>query len=467
MKTGIKPPSSLEVEKAILGAILIDPKAIGEVLSIFKTNPFYLPEHQEIFNAAKKLYTNSKPVDIVTIGEELKRNAGLNKCGGLGYVIELSQSVGSSAHLNFHCHIVLQDFVKRELISVTGNLSKRCYEESEDIFDLIDSSYTELNTVAEAVNIEKEAVFSDVITEVVEKGVQIKKGVIQAGIPTPIKKLNNVYKGWKDSNLIILAGRPGMGKTAFALCSILEAAKNKLPVIIFSLEMSKAQLVSRLLSIETEIPLDRFVTKGLDYPEVKIIEEKRKELDNYPLFLDDNTNSITELVIKAKRLYAEHKIKMLVIDYLQLLTARGLKNREQEIAFISRTLKKLANEINIPILALSQLSRSVETRGGSKRPLLSDLRDSGAIEQDADDVMFLYRPEYYGIDEWDDEERSSTQGQAEIMVSKHRSGSLGQCRMQFIGSLTKFMDLPTSNEIEVSTMTELPKMDFDNLGVVF
>jgi len=356
--------------------------------------------------------------------------------------------VASSAHIEFHARIILQKFIQRSLIRISSEIIETAYKDSTDVFDLLDEAESKLYDVTQG-NIKKSSeTAQNLVLEAKKRIEDISKREGLSGVSTGFEKLDKLTSGWQPSDLIIIAARPGMGKTALTLSMARNIAVTKeIPVAFFSLEMSSVQLITRLISAETGLSSEKLRTGKLADHEWQQLNVKVTDLEKAPLFIDDTPSlSIFDLRAKARRLSSQHGIKLIIVDYLQLMTAGASSktgNREQEISTISRNLKALAKELDIPVIALSQLSRAVETRGGTKRPMLSDLRESGAIEQDADIVSFIYRPEYYNIDEWDDEERSPSQGQAEFIVAKHRNGGLDNIRMKFVGHLGKFEDLDT------------------------
>ena len=446
LQKGKIPPQVVELEEVVLGAMMIDKKGVDEVIDILHADAFYKTSHQYIFEAIFQLFENSEPVDLLTVSNQLRKDQRLEASGGDFYLVQLTQKVSSSAHIEFHARIILQKFIQRSLIKISNEIIEASYDETTDVFDLLDSAESKLYEVTQG-NIKRS---SETAMELV---MQAKKRIEEisnkeglSGVPSGFDKLDQLTSGWQPSDLIIVAARPGMGKTALTLSMARNIAVTRdTPVAFFSLEMSSVQLITRLISSETGLSSEKLRTGNLEKHEWEQLNVKVKGLEKAPLFIDDTPSlSIFDLRAKARRLASQHGIKLIVIDYLQLMTAGGTQkggNREQEISTISRNLKALAKELNIPVIALSQLSRAVETRGGSKRPLLSDLRESGAIEQDADIVSFIYRPEYYKIDEWDDEERSPTEGQAEFIVAKHRNGGLENIRLKFIGHLGKFDNL--------------------------
>ncbi|MFP2996710.1 replicative DNA helicase [Spongiivirga sp. MCCC 1A20706] len=447
LERGKVPPQATDLEQVVLGAMMIDKKGVDEVIDILAPEAFYKDAHQHIFAAIYTLFENSEPVDLLTVSAQLKKDAKLDLVGGDFYLIQLTQKVSSSAHIEFHARIILQKFIQRSLIKISSEIIEDAYDETKDVFDLLDNAESKLYEVTQG-NIKKSSeTAQSLVIQAKKKIEEISNKEGLSGIPTGFDKLDKLTSGWQPSDLVIVAARPGMGKTALTLSMARNIAVDQnIPVAFFSLEMASVQLITRLISSETGLSSEKLRTGKLEKHEWEQLNVKVKGLEKAPLFIDDTPSlSIFDLRAKARRLSSQHGIKLIMIDYLQLMTAgsavKGGGNREQEISTISRNLKALAKELNVPVIALSQLSRAVETRGGSKRPLLSDLRESGAIEQDADIVSFIYRPEYYKIDEWDDEERSPTAGQAEFIVAKHRNGGLDNIRLKFIGHLGKFDNL--------------------------
>jgi replicative DNA helicase len=446
LEKGKIPPQAIDLEEVVLGAMMIDKKGVDEVIDILSTEAFYKDAHKHIFEAIFKLFENSEPIDLLTVSSQLKKDAKLDLIGGDFYLISLTQRVSSSAHIEFHARIILQKYIQRSLIKISNEIIEEAYDETNDVFDLLDTAEAKLYEVTQG-NVKKSTeTAQSLVIQAKKKIEEISNKEGMSGIPTGFTKLDRLTSGWQPSDLIIIAARPGMGKTALTLTMARNiAVDSNIPVAFFSLEMSSVQLITRLISSETNLSSEKLRTGKLEKHEWEQLNVKVKTLEKAPLFIDDTPSlSIFDLRAKARRLASQYGIKMIMIDYLQLMTAGGSQkggNREQEISTISRNLKALAKELAIPVIALSQLSRAVETRGGSKRPLLSDLRESGAIEQDADIVSFIYRPEYYKIDEWDDDERSPTEGQGEFIVAKHRNGGLENIRLKFIGHLGKFDNL--------------------------
>lgn len=447
LQKGKIPPQAVDLEEVVLGAMMIDKKGVDEVIDIIHPDVFYKKAHQHIFEAIFKLFEDSQPVDLLTVSTQLKKEKKLELCGGDYYLIQLTQKVSSSAHIEFHARIILQKYIQRSLIKISNEIIEESYDESTDVFDLLDAAESKLYDVTQG-NVKRSSETAQSLVIQAKKRIEEisnKEGL--SGVPSGFDKLDKLTSGWQPSDLVIIAARPGMGKTALTLSMARNIAVGQnIPVAFFSLEMSSVQLITRLISSETGLSSEKLRTGNLEPHEWEQLNVKVKGLEKAPLFIDDTPSlSIFDLRAKARRLASQHGIRLIVVDYLQLMTAGGSQkgggNREQEISTISRNLKALAKELSIPVLALSQLSRAVETRGGSKRPLLSDLRESGAIEQDADIVSFIYRPEYYKIDEWDDEERTPTEGQAELIIAKHRNGGLENLRLKFVGKLGKFENL--------------------------
>ena len=447
LEKGKLPPQAVDLEEAVLGAMMIDKKGVDDAIDILKPEAFYKEAHRYIFEAIETLFQSTQPIDILTVSTQLRKNGKLEAAGGDFYLINLTQKIASSAHIEFHSRIILQKFIQRSLIKISNEIIEDAYDETSDVFELLDQAESKLYDVTQG-NIKKSTETAESLVAQAKKRIEeIGKREGLSGIPTGFHKLDVLTSGWQPSDLIIIAARPGMGKTAFVLSMARNMAiDSKKGVAFFSLEMSSVQLITRLISSETGLSSEKLRTGKLEPHEWEQLSVKVKDLEEAPLYIDDTPSlSIFDLRAKARRLKSQYDIQLVVIDYLQLMTAggksKGIVNREQEISTISRNLKGLAKELDIPVIALSQLSRAVETRGASKRPLLSDLRESGAIEQDADIVSFIYRPEYYKIDTWDDEEQSPTEGQAEFIVAKHRNGGLDNIRLKFLGKFGKFDNL--------------------------
>ena len=448
MVYGKVPPQAKDLEEAVLGAIMLEKNAFDTVIEILKPECFYVDAHQRIFNAMQSLANKSQPIDILTVAEELRSREELEMVGGPYYVTKLTNSVVSSANIDAHARIVLQKFIQRELIRISGEIIGDAYEDSTDVFDLLDDAESKL---FEITNNHLRKDYNSIDTVLVNTIKRIEdlrqRNEDVTGVPSGFSGLDRVTYGWQNSDLIILAARPAVGKTAFALNLARNAAMHPTkptPVALFSLEMSAGQLVQRVLSAESEIWLEKISRGKMEEHEMKQLYAKGiQRLSQAPLFIDDTPAlNIFELRAKCRRLKNKHNIGMIIIDYLQLMSGSGdgrNSNREQEISNISRNLKGLAKELNVPIIALSQLSRAVEQRGakeGSRVPQLSDLRESGAIEQDADMVMFLYRPEYYDINS--NAEGENIKGLTEVKIAKHRNGTLETVKLKALLHIQKF-----------------------------
>ena len=445
---GTIPPQSIELEQAVLGALMLEKDAIIDVQEYVKAETFYLEEHRIIFQAIQELSFEMKAIDLYTVNERLKSRKEIDKVGGTAYLAELTQKVASAAHIEYHAKIIAQKYVQRELIRSATEIQRRSYDEEVDVTELIGFAEREIFRVSEG-NVKRSVqASSDILRKALA---QIEEAAKTAGeyngVRSGFTDIDSVTLGWQPSDLIIIAARPSMGKTAFVLTMARNmAVEFKTPVAFFSLEMSSVQLMNRLIVAETQLNSKDLRTGNLSAAQWAHLEANTVELGRAPLYVDDTPAlSVFEFRSKARRLKTQHDIKLIIIDYLQLMTAstpdtRG--NREQEVSLISRTLKAIAKELNVPIIALSQLSRNVENRGGSKRPQLSDLRESGAIEQDADVVAFIHRPEYYGLTT--DENNMPTAGMAEIIIAKHRNGEVTDVPLRFIKEQAKFADADSS-----------------------
>ncbi len=466
---GKLPPQAPELEMAVLGALMLEKDALTAVSDLLKPESFYKDAHQRIYKAIQMLFDKSEPVDQLTVVTQLRTLGELEAAGGAHYVSTLTMRVNSAANIEYHARIVTEAAIKREMIRVATDIIRDAYEDTTDVFELLDKTEQEMFEISNS-NIRKNFdTMSDLMLKAI-KGLEEKKNQKDGltGVPSGFTALDRVTSGWQPSDLVIIAARPGMGKTAFVVSAMRNAAVEfKKPVAIFSLEMSSLQLVNRLISAEAELDSEKIKKGTLADHEWQQLNHKITDLSQAPIFIDDTPAlSIRELRTKCRRLKSVHDVQLIIVDYLQLMSGntdgRG-GNREQEIASISRALKGIAKELNVPVLALSQLSRSVETRGGEKRPQLSDLRESGSIEQDADMVIFLYRPEYYGLDQ--DAEGNSTQGVGEVIIAKHRNGSLETVQLKFIGKFTKFGDLDGGNNFPGDaggyTPMGLPSSNFD------
>ncbi len=441
LEHGKVPPQATDLEEAVLGAMMLEQDAVSAVIDILKPEVFYKEVHQKIYAAILRLFSKSEPIDILTVTNELKSSGELEMVGGPYYITMLTSRIASAANVEYHARILIQKHIQRELIKISSEIIKDAFEDTTDVFDLLDKAEQGLFSVSES-NLRRN--FEDMpslIKQAIKDIENAKNSDAHfSGIASGYTELDRVTNGWQKSDLIILAARPAMGKTAFALSMARNiAVESKKPVAVFSLEMSAVQLVTRLISSETELPASKLKKGDLVDYEWHQLNTKIHSLADAKIFIDDTPAlSVFELRAKCRRLKQQHDIQMVFIDYLQLMTLgrdnRG--NREQEISTISRSLKALAKELNVPVLTLSQLSRAVESRSNSRRPILSDLRESGAIEQDADIVMFIYRPEYYGLEQFEDGVPSK--GAAEIIIAKHRNGPTANVRLRFIDRFAKF-----------------------------
>ena len=442
------PPQAVDLEEAVLGALMLEKDALTSVIDILKPESFYKDAHEEIYRAIVTLFNNSEPIDLLTVSNQLRKDGKLDVVGGSYYITELTSRVNSAANIEYHARIIAEQAIKRMLIKISREIQNDAYEDTTDVFDLLDKTESALFDVTNS-NIKKNYADMHSLMKEAFRELEERKNHTDGltGVPTGFSALDRVTSGWQKSDMVIIAARPGMGKTAFVVSALRNAAVDfKQPVAIFSLEMSSVQLVNRLISSEAELDSEKIKKGQLADHEWQQLVHKTAALTEAPIFIDDTPAlSILELRAKCRRLKQQHDIQLVVIDYLQLMSGDSSKsgggggNREQEIASISRALKNIAKELNVPVIALSQLSRAVETRGGDKRPQLSDLRESGSIEQDADMVMFLYRPEYYGITE--DENGIPTTNVGEVIIAKHRNGSLETVPLKFVGRFTKFSDL--------------------------
>lgn len=439
-------PQAVEVEAAVLGALMLEKEAYSHVADLLKPESFYELKHQKIYEAIQQLASCQKPVDMLTVTDQLLQNGSLEEVGGAYYIALLTGKVGSAAHVEYHASIVDKKAMARKLISLGSNLVRDAYDETNDTEELLRDLDGEVFKLSKR-NIRNEVVQIDpVIHEALDKIQQASnRSDGLSGLPSGFEKLDEITSGWQDTDLIVIAARPAMGKTAFVLSMVKNmAVDHKIPVGMFSLEMSNLQLVNRLLQNVCEISGDKVKSGKLTTEEWTQLTTRIAQLQGAPIYIDDTPAlSVLELRAKARRLVHDRGVKMIMIDYLQLMTADGMQfnSREQEVSIISRSLKGLAKELGIPIIALSQLNRGVELRSREeKRPQLADLRESGAIEQDADMVCFIHRPEKYGIDM--DPEGKSLKGVAEIIVAKHRSGQIGDVRLKFVGEFVRFENPP-------------------------
>ncbi|MDE5629470.1 MAG: replicative DNA helicase [Muribaculaceae bacterium] len=442
-------PRAIEIEAAVLGALMLEKDAFAQVCDLLKPESFYEPRHSIVYQAIQALGLEEQPVDMMTVTNHLRKTDELEKVGGAAFIAGLTMNVASAAHVEFHAKIVAQKYLARELISFASTVENSAFDESNDVDDLLQEAEQKLFEISQR-NVKREVVqINSLLTGAVEQmQIASQRASGLSGLPTGFHGLDKVTSGWQNSDLIIIAARPAMGKTAFVLSMALNIAMDNNPIAVFSLEMSNMQLVNRLIANACEIPGEKVRSGKLSDLEMTQLLSRLQKLQSVPLFVDDTSGiSMMELRTKARRLVREHGVRMIIIDYLQLMTA-GIKlgSREQEVSTISRSLKQLAKELNIPIIALSQLNRKVEDRGNKdKRPQLSDLRESGAIEQDADIVCFIHRPEYY-LKQAVDEEGNNIKGKAEFIIAKHRSGSVGTVDMFFRSEFVRFENWDNFNE---------------------
>ena len=438
-------PQDVNLERVVLGALMVDSDAFSMVSEILRPDTFYEPRHRKIYEAIRNMNMDERPVDIMTLVDELTKMGEINNVGGAEYLMEISSQVASAAHIEYHARILAQKAMARQLIHYAGDIETQAYDESVDIDQLMQHAEGELFALSQN-NMKQDYTQIEPVVEEAVKILQRAYGNTSGltGIPTGYQGLDDMTSGWQASDLVIIAGRPAMGKTSFALSVAKNiAVDHNIPIGFFSLEMNNVQLVNRLISNVCEISGKKILNGQLDEAEWKRLDKRLSKLTAAPIYVDDTPGlSVFELRTKARRLVREKGVKVLMIDYLQLMNANGMKfgSRQEEVSTISRSLKGLAKELNIPVLALSQLSRNVEGREGleGKRPQLSDLRESGAIEQDADMVLFVHRPEYYHI--FEDEKGNDLHGMAQIIIAKHRKGATGDVLLNFRGEFTRFQD---------------------------
>lgn len=473
---GHVPPQSVDMEKVVLGALMIDTDAFSVISELLRPETFYEPRHQKIYHAIQTLNLNEQPVDMMTVCEELKREGTYEEVGAPTYIVDLTQLVASSANIEFHARILAQKHVARQLISYASNVETKAFDEAQDIDELMQEAEGSLFEISQK-NMRQDYVqIAPVVLqarELIQKAYNNTGGI--TGVPTGYTEFDKITSGWQASDLIIIAGRPAMGKTSFALSLAKNIAiDNHDPVAFFSLEMNNVQLVNRLISNVCSISGSKILTGQLDNNDWSNLDKNIDKLKEAPLYVDDTPGlSVFELRTKARRLVREKGVKVIMIDYLQLMNANGMKfnSRQEEVSTISRSLKGLAKELDIPVIALSQLSRAVEQRPGDdgKRPQLSDLRESGAIEQDADMVLFVHRPEYYKI--YEDAQGNDLRGMAQICIAKHRKGATKDVTLRFQGEFTRFANPDDAqsasydnNNATIHRSSHLNTFDDDPLG---
>ncbi len=454
LESGRKPPQAVDIEEAVLGALLLEPNSVADVLDVLVPECFYKEANRIIFRAISALALRHDAIDIYTVAQELKKKEELEAVGGSYYLTQLSLKIGAAAHLDYHTKILVQKYIQREIISISYENQRDAYDDAKSVDDLLDSAQQKLFVLADR-NMKRETQsVQDVINEAIGdlESVQLREDGL-SGVPSGYTGIDKVTLGWQASDLVIIAARPSMGKTAFVLTMARNmAVDHKVPVAFFSLEMASKQLVKRLMISETGLNAEKIKGgKKLEQYEWEQLHSRLNALSNAPLYIDDTPSlSINEFRSKARRLVSTAGVKLIIIDYLQLMAGppelKGM--REQEVSAISRSLKAIAKELDVPILALSQLSRAVETRGGAKRPQLSDLRESGAIEQDADIVMFIHRPDYYGM-----EDDPSQKGMTDIIIAKHRNGAVCDVKMKFRNSEVRFVDV-TDTALDIRQLEE-------------
>lgn len=451
---GKLPPQATELEQTVLGAMLIEKNAVHQVTGILTPGDFYSDKHQLIYASILEMFQKGNQIDILTVTQDLRKKGVLESVGGAMYVTELTNRVNSAANIETHARIVAEHSIKRTLLSICSQVERKCFDETEDAFDCKNFMETLLNKLDAGVESSRIKSVRELLSPVLKDiaaARHIKGGI--TGVPSGFPSIDEVTAGWQGGDLIIIAARPGMGKTAFVVCSALNSAiRHDNPGVIFSLEMGAEQLVLRMITSELdhlELSTDKLRRGQITDQQHEAIHKDINDLVNSKIFIDDTPSlSISKLRSKAYYLKRKHNIKWIIVDYLQLMTADvGKGNREQEIAAISRGLKALAKDLGIPVIALSQLSRAVELRA-DKRPQLSDLRESGAIEQDADIIIFLFRPEYYGITE--DSMGNDLRGVGEVIIAKHRNGALEDIPLKFLSRITKFYD-PRKSDFEPSS----------------
>lgn len=448
IESGKLQPQAVDLEEAVLGALMLEKNAITIVADILKPESFYKENHVIIFQVIKDLFSTAQPIDILTVTAELRKRGQLELVGGAYYITSLTNRVASAANIEYHSRIIAEKFIQRELIRISTEIQREAFEDSSDAFELLDSAERKLFEISQG-NIKKDYKQMNYVIKETIRDIEALKGKEGGltGIPSGFTKLDRMTSGFQKSDLVIIAARPAMGKTALVLSMARNASLSSdtpKAVAIFSLEMSSKQLVTRMISGEAEITGEKLKKGTLAEHEWHQLNTKIARLNEAPIFIDDTPAlSVFELRSKCRRLKEQHNVEMIIIDYLQLMRGDDSNNkngnREQEVSYISRSLKGLAKELDVPVIALAQLSRASEKRGTTAIPMLSDLRESGSIEQDADMVMFIYRPEYYGITEYED--GTSTTGIAELHVAKHRNGEVGKVHVRFIGEITKFKDL--------------------------
>lgn len=459
---GKLPPQAPELEASVLGALMIEKDAYMTIADLLRADSFYEKRNAQVFQAIAALAGAELPVDIMTVAEKLKAMGTLEQVGGPLYLSELTSRVASTAHLRYHAQIVAQKATARDLIAMAAKMEAKAYDETNDVEELLNEAEAGVFEISQRSQKRDVTQIDPVIKEAFDRIVKASKNEGQiSGVPSGFHALDKITSGWQKSDLIIIAARPAMGKTAF----VLSMAKNmavdrRIPVAVFDLEMSNVQLVNRMMMNVCEIEGDKIKTGKMSKNDWVQLETKVNELRGAPLYIDDTPSlSVFELRSKARKLVREHHVELIIIDYLQLMNANGMQfgSREQEVSIISRNLKALAKELDIPIIALSQLNRGVEARTGvdGKKPQLSDLRESGAIEQDADMVCFIHRPEYYHLYN-DEKTNKDLRGLGEIIVAKHRNGATDEVWLRFVGKYARFQNEDELAGVEDNSLPPTP-----------
>ncbi len=460
---GKLPPQVLELEEAVLGAIMLEKDALTDVIEFLLPEHFYSEAHREIYQAVVTLFKNTQPIDMLTVKHQLDRTGKSELVGGAYYLAELTSKVSSAARVEYHARVIIEMAIKRDLIQIASQIHQNAYEDTTDVFELLEGAQGQLDNLSVG-SFKGQAVSAAILYQKTLKYLydfRNEHGI--TGVQTGFHELDRISGGWQNSDLIIIAGRPGMSKSVLAVEILKNAAiMFKKPVGLFSLEMSEQQIMQRMIASEAEVELDRVMRCNVTDMEVLSISERAKRIETAPIYIDDTPAiGIAELRAKARKMKHKYGIQMIVVDFLQLMRGDKGGNREQEVSSISRALKALAKELAIPVIAIASLNRGVETRGGDKRPQLADLRESGQIESDADVIMFLYRAEYYKITV--DEEGQSTQGVLEVIVAKNRNGKTGSVLLRFIGKFAKITDL---NHSPLPSTFDRPIVDFSQSRLV-
>lgn len=459
---GKLPPQAKDLEQVVLGAIMLEREAFNRAADIITTHEaFYVEAHKHVFQSMVRLSEKNTPIDMLTVVEELKRMGKLDDVGGVYAISQLTNHVVSAAHIEAHCDEIMDKFVKREIARVSGELTLEAYNEESTGEELIEQADKKLTEISTGHSSKTYTHISDGAVQSIERILQLRElDQDITGIPSQFADLDKITHGWQNTDLIILAARPSVGKTAFALNLARAAASNAIrqtPVGVFSLEMNTSQLINRLLSCESSIPMEKMNTGRMEEYELTQLHRAMERMSKWPIFIDDTSGiTIQQLRAKARAMKRKENVGLIIVDYLQLMTGdKKSGNREQEISKISRDLKTLAKELEVPVIALSQLSRETEKRQGDKKtPQLSDLRDSGAIEQDADIVMFLYRPEYYNVNA--NEHGESTRGETHVKIAKHRNGTLDTIKLQARLEIQKFENYSNDQYRPSDTFTQVP-----------